>query len=331
MRHGHGQVFYSNGDMYYGEFSHGRKDGDGTYVWSNGTRYDGDWVAGKRHGKGVLTFMDGSLAEGQFRDNKMNGQGSYVYKNGDSYTGPFKDNKKHGVAVYTYKNGAKLQGEFVEGVLTGKVNWLLGRLGSYEGHFHHSKPIGRGVYNLTTPRLRQYGAWRFDEEGGKQKGVDEPFEVSFDKKKLRQRHEEIVEVEFAKLQAELDGVNPLGMSPDKAAANPADAGAADGSQTARTHAEDTRKRSWHTGALVQKPRIRAKSFLPEISPPKPRISPVVRIQKHRPHRVKPFSPSKMEDLRTRSPSLTRGLALDSKLAERRGSGDMISWPSTARF
>lgn len=43
-------------DRYEGRFSEGLPQGEGTYTWSNGDSYTGDWFMGKRHGEGVMTL-----------------------------------------------------------------------------------------------------------------------------------------------------------------------------------------------------------------------------------------------------------------------------------
>ncbi|HNI11243.1 MAG TPA: hypothetical protein PLL93_08870, partial [bacterium] len=35
------------------------ENGEGTYVWSSGTTYAGEWKNGKQHGKGKTIWSDG--------------------------------------------------------------------------------------------------------------------------------------------------------------------------------------------------------------------------------------------------------------------------------
>jgi len=39
-------------------------DGTGTYQWSDGRRFSGDWKNNMMHGRGVFTFDDGRMYEG---------------------------------------------------------------------------------------------------------------------------------------------------------------------------------------------------------------------------------------------------------------------------
>jgi hypothetical protein len=43
-------------------------DGTGTFTWSNGDKYEGDWKNGKKNGQGTIFYQDGSKLEGEFRD-----------------------------------------------------------------------------------------------------------------------------------------------------------------------------------------------------------------------------------------------------------------------
>ncbi|NEQ86926.1 MAG: hypothetical protein F6K26_44870, partial [Moorea sp. SIO2I5] len=38
---------YSNGDSYDGEFSNGEKQGQGSYIFADGTRVEGTWKDGE--------------------------------------------------------------------------------------------------------------------------------------------------------------------------------------------------------------------------------------------------------------------------------------------
>jgi len=53
----------------------------GTFTYSNGEVYDGEWKDGNMHGNGK---------------NSNNSLGIFKYKNGNKYDGYWKLNKKHG-------------------------------------------------------------------------------------------------------------------------------------------------------------------------------------------------------------------------------------------
>ena len=51
---GFGKFIYQSGDIYEGELKDGNRDGKGTYIFSNGQKYIGYWLKGKRNGEGIL-------------------------------------------------------------------------------------------------------------------------------------------------------------------------------------------------------------------------------------------------------------------------------------
>jgi hypothetical protein len=74
LAHGKGQAFGK--DYYRGKFKAGYPSGQGTYVWSNGDEYKGDWKEGKRDGEGKLTLKtpDGdSIVDGLWQNDKYMG------------------------------------------------------------------------------------------------------------------------------------------------------------------------------------------------------------------------------------------------------------------
>ena len=54
----------------------------GTYTYSNGPQYVGDWRDDKRHGSGTFTLPDGRKYVGEWRDDKRSGEGIEYAANG---------------------------------------------------------------------------------------------------------------------------------------------------------------------------------------------------------------------------------------------------------
>ena len=46
-------------------------NGQGTYIYPNGEKYEGDWKNGKYHGHGTFTSFDGDKYVGEFKDEKF--------------------------------------------------------------------------------------------------------------------------------------------------------------------------------------------------------------------------------------------------------------------
>ncbi len=60
---GYGTFVFSSGEKYEGEFQDGKFHGKGTYTYSDGTRYMGQWMDGERDGRGTLYKADGTIEQ----------------------------------------------------------------------------------------------------------------------------------------------------------------------------------------------------------------------------------------------------------------------------
>ena len=49
------------------------RDGDGSYIWPDGSRYDGQWRNDKANGKGELKHADGDVYRGDWVNDKAEG------------------------------------------------------------------------------------------------------------------------------------------------------------------------------------------------------------------------------------------------------------------
>ncbi len=49
-----------------GSIQNNLKHGKGTYIFSNGDRYEGEWVNDMKHGKGTFYYGNGELYIGQW-------------------------------------------------------------------------------------------------------------------------------------------------------------------------------------------------------------------------------------------------------------------------
>lgn len=50
--HGYGSFSWTDGRHYEGEYTLDKKEGKGTFIWPDGRKYEGDWLDGKQHGEG---------------------------------------------------------------------------------------------------------------------------------------------------------------------------------------------------------------------------------------------------------------------------------------
>ena len=86
-----GTYTYSSGDKYVGEFKDGKRNGQGTYTAANGDKIVGEWKNDKVHGQGANIYANGNKYIGEFRDGKRNGQGTFTYADGRIREGIWKN------------------------------------------------------------------------------------------------------------------------------------------------------------------------------------------------------------------------------------------------
>lgn len=83
----------------------------GTYLSSDGSKYEGVWKSNKKSGKGTSRCTLGTLQ----------------YANTEKYEGEWKNDKRDGVGVFHHENGDRYEGHYVAGQRSGK-----GRFGGRE-------------------------------------------------------------------------------------------------------------------------------------------------------------------------------------------------------
>ena len=110
-----GTYIYADGDKYDGEWKDDRRHGKGTVIYRGADgavveKFEGDWFEGKMHGHGRYVYADSGVYQGQWVDSKMYGKGTYVFPNGNKYEGEWVDDVKDGYGVLTYVNGERFEG-----------------------------------------------------------------------------------------------------------------------------------------------------------------------------------------------------------------------------
>ena len=68
-QNGQGTYSYSDGLQYEGEWNNGRKHGQGTFTYSDGKRYEGEWKKGMRHGLGKVINKKGVVSKNGYWEN----------------------------------------------------------------------------------------------------------------------------------------------------------------------------------------------------------------------------------------------------------------------
>ena len=85
----------------------------GECEYSDGTKYYGDWMNGKRHGLGKLVELNGYMYYGWWENDMRHGQGEANYPDGSLYDGDWKCDKKYGVGKMTRSDGTSYECEWI--------------------------------------------------------------------------------------------------------------------------------------------------------------------------------------------------------------------------
>ena len=75
-KHGQGELYYANGDMFRGEWVADRASGSGVLMYANNNRYEGQWLDDRRHGQGTFYHADGSRYEGEWATGRKEVRGA---------------------------------------------------------------------------------------------------------------------------------------------------------------------------------------------------------------------------------------------------------------
>ena len=72
-------------------------------IYDNGFKYEGEWniETNEIDGNGVFIWPDGSVYEGYRKNGKSEGKGRCIHHSGkEYYIGDYKENKQHGNGIY---------------------------------------------------------------------------------------------------------------------------------------------------------------------------------------------------------------------------------------
>jgi hypothetical protein len=99
LKNGHGSIIFDDGTKFEGDFKGLQFDGEGILTSPNGETYEGEFKSGKRCGKGTQKFSDGTKYVGNWKNDLFNGVGSLKYPDGIEYFGEFEDGEKLGGGI----------------------------------------------------------------------------------------------------------------------------------------------------------------------------------------------------------------------------------------
>lgn len=162
----YGEKTVINQEKFNGQFSNGSRNGFGITNFTDGRKYEGNWVDGKYDGQGEYTWGNGEKYVGKFQCGLRSGKGIVIYNKGGRYNGQWKDDKKEGYGEYTFANGDKYAGNWVSGSRNGKgiMSCIDGR--KYDVEWKDDKKHGWGEFTFSGGD-KYVGEWKNGFRSGK--------------------------------------------------------------------------------------------------------------------------------------------------------------------
>ena len=135
-------------NIYSGEIDiNNNRNGFGILLFSNGIKFEGQFVKNSFNGIGRHINIKGDLFEGSFINGKLNGNGIQKSLNGNLYSGEFLNGKKNGFGILKTENYI-YKGEFYDDLKNGKGKITFNKIKEfYEGEFKNNLIEGFGIYN----------------------------------------------------------------------------------------------------------------------------------------------------------------------------------------
>ncbi len=152
-------VRHEDGSVYTGFLRNKQRQGPGLLKLQDGSKYEGDWEAGKMAGQGTLTYADGRTAyTGGFLDNKPNGLG-VLHSSAPQTSAPRKKVDCRDFSD-TQLDWAVYEGLFLEGKKQGLGKLVFRNGDLFVGHFEDDRICGLGKFVSSSDTV--LGFWAND-------------------------------------------------------------------------------------------------------------------------------------------------------------------------
>ena len=129
-----------------------------SYTYPDGSKYEGDFIDGKRHGQGTWMRPDGTRYEGEWKNDKPDGRGTLSYPNGEKRTGEWKAGKFIGQESSYVEKPRKMEANKVNDT-NEKHYFLIGFLISLFGGIYGLDRFYKGQVALGLLKLLTVGGF----------------------------------------------------------------------------------------------------------------------------------------------------------------------------
>lgn len=160
-KEGFGSVVYPNRSKFEGHFHNYMRHGYGTLTLSDGTKYMSEWRNDERHGEGKELCPDGTTFTGSYIKGMRHGSGVMTWPEGSKYSGQFERGRANGEGELLRTDGSVYRGQFSEDCMSGegRMQWRDGV--EYVGQFVGNRREGFGRMHWTSGRWKSYeGYWK---------------------------------------------------------------------------------------------------------------------------------------------------------------------------
>ena len=120
---GFNSFVYPDGSTYEGMWENGARHGYGKMIYKDGNSYEGNWKNGVKHGHGKMIYISGSIFDGNWKNNTRNGQGKLIRKDKTEYECMWEDGHPEGVMNIILPNRQKCTSVWERGkpIRTGNI------------------------------------------------------------------------------------------------------------------------------------------------------------------------------------------------------------------
>lgn len=171
----------------------------GTYTFTDGGKYSGEWKDSVQSGAGVAEYPNGVNYTGEWLNGRYHGSGTLEYRNKTKYEGTWKNGSRHGKGKITYPSGATYEGDFFMGYKEGNGVATSAAGHRYSGEWKRNRILGYGSVVLANGKKILKEKW----------GPCVLGEAIAEAKRIFNKEKEIEVVEMRRLQRVRDDLRAL--------------------------------------------------------------------------------------------------------------------------